>query len=172
MEQIAEWGESALNKQGHTIIGERIKIKEHKGSCVLMYRTNNRNFFLKYTAKYFLHELPVLEFLNSNHFQNLPKIIAKNNEETAFLMEDAGISLHQKLARSQNDPTLELSKTYSILENYADLQIKCIPHKTKLLSLKVIDLRLQKLRGLYIKCFVENDEFYAQSGLLIQKLMI
>ncbi|CAF2067591.1 unnamed protein product [Rotaria magnacalcarata] len=163
MEQITEWAESVLNNQGHIITG-KLKKFTHTGSAVWEYTTNDGNFFLKYMTKSFSHELTVLEFLNSKNFQNLPKIIAKNNEATAFLTEDAGIPILKTLNIGQRFSTSELSKIYSILEFYSNLQIKCILHTNELLSFNVIDLRLQNLIDLYHTYFINNDDFLLSIG--------
>lgn len=149
---VQSWAKNTLLSLGHDLQDEPQIVREVPWSCVYSLRTSKSRVFLKYMDPEFGIEATLLKYLHDNVTQNCTDVMASNEQMSCFLMKDAGEPLRPLLKSGFNQDLFSRALTLC-----ADIQIACIPHVEKLISLGVNDWRLDNIPGLYQTFLTQKD---------------
>lgn len=154
------WAIETLETQGYFLNAPVPDlIQQAPWSEVSRFSTQQGNVYLKKTPPALAIEIPVIQILKEKFHVATPKMIAQNQQESCFLMEDAGIPLRAFLKQGFNADLL-----ITILEDYAHFQGETAMHFSCFLDIGVPDWRLVKLPVLYQE-LVQQDTLLQQFGL-------
>ncbi|HAT9060356.1 TPA: phosphotransferase [Legionella pneumophila subsp. pneumophila] len=140
-----EWALSALNDSGYqleTLIPEIIL--DTAWSEVCRFQTNHGWVYLKKVPSALSLEAKVILLLQKQFNAPVPQIIAHNKELHCFLMQDAGIPLHE-VFKQEFKPNLLIDT----MHHYTMLQINSADKISLFLDLGAPDWRLPQLPRLY-----------------------
>ncbi|HHU0007357.1 aminoglycoside phosphotransferase family protein [Legionella pneumophila serogroup 1] len=160
-----EWALSALNDSGYqleTLIPEIIL--DTAWSEVCRFQTNLGLVYLKKVPPALSLEANVIQLLQKRFNAPVPQIIAHNQEFHCFLMQDAGIPLHE-VFKQEFKPNLLIDT----MHHYTMLQINSADKISLFLDLGVPDWRLQQLPKLYQQLLCE-EELLIGDGLTREEL--
>lgn len=157
--KIFSWAYQILIGQGYRTKKNHQLIKDVPWSKIYCLETSKGRVFLKTMAQPFSIEPILLTFLFENISQNVPKILAVNQDLNCFLMSDSGVCLRDILKT-------KFTKQYffHIFQIYADIQIGCIPFTESLIAKSLNDWRLKNLPSLY-QNFLNEDSLLKADGL-------
>ena len=155
--QIQEWVKNTLKEKGYELLGAEETVSINRWSTTSRMQTTKGLVYQKHMAENFSNEPRLLEFLNHQKFQNVPAIIAMNNVEKIFLMEDAGQSLDEFLKSGKGNINIGADA----LKLLAKLQMKSIPHVDSLIKIGVYDWRLSKLPEVYEEFILSREKLLA-----------
>lgn len=148
-----EWALSALNDSGYqleTLIPEIIL--DTAWSEVCRFQTNLGQVYLKKVPSALSLEASVILLLQKQFTAPVPQIIAHNQELHCFLMQDAGIPLHE-VFKQEFKPNLLIDA----MHHYTMLQINSADKISLFLDLGVPDWRLPQLPSLYHQLMKEEE---------------
>ncbi|CZI43197.1 TPA: phosphotransferase [Legionella pneumophila] len=148
-----EWALSSLNDSGYqleTLIPEIIL--DTAWSEVCRFQTNLGFVYLKTVPSALSLEANVIQLLQKQFNASVPHIIAHNQELHCFLMQDAGIPLHE-VFKQEFKPNLLIDTMY----HYTMLQINSAAKISLFLDLGVPDWRLPQLPRLYHQLMNEEE---------------
>lgn len=130
-------------------------------SYVLKINTSNGNYYLKKTPPKLYIEANVIGILNADcGLENVPKIIAKNDNLHCFLMPSCG----DLTLRTLFEDGLQKDFLYEGTQSYVDLQKSSSAHIQKFLDIGVPDWRIENLPNIYA-AFINDEERLAEWGL-------
>jgi hypothetical protein len=160
-----EWALSALNNLGFQIepITPEI-ILDTAWSEVCRFQTNFGSVYLKKVPAALSLEANVILLLQQQFNAPVPQILAHNQEHHCFLMQDAGIPLHD-VFKQEFRPNLLIDT----MHHYTKLQIDSADKINLLLDLGVPDWRLQQLPRLYNQ-LMNEEELLIGDGLTQKEL--
>ncbi len=160
------WAINALNDHKyhiHTPIPELIQ--NTPWSEIYRFKTNQGFVFLKKTPPGLAIEPKIIGFLHKELQANVPAVIAANLEQHCFLMQDAGIQLHEYFKENfQADILIQA------MHNYSTLQIMTPSRVGLFLDMGVPDWRLEKLPKLY-QDLISHETLLLDDGLNKNELM-
>ena len=163
--QQIKWAKSELQAQGYAINADAKIIRNMPWSQVAYFETSRGFVYLKCTAEVFVNELRLLGFLLKQDMSHLPLLIATNQEQRCFLMQDAGKPMRMRL-KTYFDVTLAAEA----LKIYATIQLSCIERVNALLGIDVPDWRLGCLPFFY-NDFMDNQKtLLLDDGLSIDEI--
>ncbi|HAT4400006.1 aminoglycoside phosphotransferase family protein [Legionella quateirensis] len=160
-----EWALSALNELGYqlkTLIPEIIL--DTAWSEVSRFQTNLGLVYLKKVPSALSLEANVILLLQKQFNAPVPKILAHNQEFHCFLMQDAGIPLHD-VFKQEFRPNLLIDT----MHHYTMLQINSADKINLFLELGIPDWRLHQLPKLYKQLLCE-EELLLGDGLTQEEL--
>lgn len=160
-----EWSINALEIAGFHI--EDISpetIQDTPWSKVCRFRTDKGYAYLKITPSALSIEPNVIQLLRNKFNANVPIIIAANQEHDCFLMNDAGMQLHEYFKIGFDAEIL-----ISTLQQYSTLQISSMNAIDAFLDIGVPDWRLEKLPKLYLD-LIERENLLIDEGLSMAEL--
>ncbi|HAT1129880.1 TPA: aminoglycoside phosphotransferase family protein [Legionella pneumophila] len=155
-----EWALSALNDSGYqleTLIPEIIL--DTAWSEVCRFQTNLGQVYLKKVPSALSLEASVILLLQKQFTAPVPQIIAHNQELHCFLMQDAGIPLHE-VFKQEFKPNLLIDA----MHHYTMLQINSADKISLFLDLGIPDWRLPQLPRLY-HLLMKEEELLIGDGL-------
>ena len=160
-----EWALSALNNLGFQIepITPEI-ILDTAWSEVCRFQTNFGSVYLKKVPAALSLEANVILLFQQQFNAPVPQILAHNQEHHCFLMQDAGIPLHD-VFKQEFRPNLLIDT----MHHYTKLQIDSADKINLLLDLGVPDWRLQQLPRLYNQ-LMNEEELLIGDGLTQKEL--
>lgn len=159
------WAIETLEKQGYSLnTPVPDLVQQAPWSEVSRFSTQQGYVYLKKTPPALAIEMPVIQLLKAKFQVSTPKIIAENQKESCFLMEDAGITLRAFFKQRFNADIL-----IDVLEDYANLQRKTAVHLSCFLGMGVPDWRLAKLPVLYQE-LVQQDTLLQQFELTQEEI--
>ena len=154
------WAVNALNSSGHQLITDRPKTIQHTPwSQVYCFTTDKGLVFLKITPPALSLESTIINILHEQFQANVPQIIAANPALHCFLMQDAGVPLHDYLKQAFKADVLGKA-----IDNYTMLQLKTADKIDMFLDLGVPDWRLEKLPILYQE-LISHEKMLMDDGL-------
>lgn len=160
-----EWAISILNDLGYA--HEPIKteiILDTAWSQVCRFQTKFGTVYLKEVPAALSLEVSVIQLLHEQFNAPVPHILAYNQELHCFLMQDAGIPLHD-VFKQEFMPNLLIDA----MHNYTLLQLNSADRIKLFLDIGVPDWRLEKLPKLYHQLMTE-EELLIGDGLTQQEL--
>ncbi|KTC83177.1 phosphotransferase [Legionella cincinnatiensis] len=160
-----EWAISILNDLGYA--HEPIKteiILDTAWSQVCRFQTKFGMVYLKEVPVALSLEVSVIQLLHEQFNAPVPHILAYNQELHCFLMQDAGIPLHD-VFKQEFMPNLLIDA----MHNYTLLQLNSADRIKLFLDIGVPDWRLEKLPKLYHQLMTE-EELLIGDGLTQQEL--
>ena len=139
------WAINILNDKGYHIHSDIPDIvQDNPWSVVYQFKTDQGFIFLKKTPPSLSIEPEVINVLHREFQANVPVIIAGNQDQHCFLMEDAGIRLNDYFKQVfKSDILIQAIKDYTRLQKAASNKVE------QFLNLGVPDWRLDKLPKLY-----------------------
>ncbi|ARM35233.1 aminoglycoside phosphotransferase family protein [Legionella longbeachae] len=160
-----EWAISILNDLGyaHDPIKTEI-IHDTAWSQVCRFQTKLGMVYLKKVPAALSLEMSVIQLLREEFNAPVPNIFAHNQELNCFLMQDAGIPLHDVFMQ-EFQPNLLIEA----MHDYTMLQLNSTDRIHLFLNLGVPDWRLEKLPKLYDQLMAE-EELLIGDGLTLQEL--
>ncbi|HAT2049053.1 TPA: phosphotransferase [Legionella pneumophila] len=160
-----EWALSVLNDLGYQLeITKPEIILNTAWSEVCRFQTNLGLVYLKKVPAALSLEISVIRLLQKQFNAPVPHILAHNQELHCFLMQDAGIPLHD-VFKQEFKPNLLIDT----LHHYTMLQINSADKINLFLDLGVPDWRLQQLPKLYHQLMSE-EELLIGDGLTQEEL--
>ncbi|MCB9964001.1 MAG: aminoglycoside phosphotransferase family protein [Rhodospirillales bacterium] len=130
-------------------------------SYVLKIDTSDKSYYLKKTPPKLYIEARVLDILNTDcALENVPKVIATNDELHCFLMPSCG----DLTLRTLFEDKLQQELLYKGVHSYTELQKASADHIQKFLDIGVPDWRIENLPNIYTE-FINDDERLAEWGL-------
>ncbi len=130
-------------------------------SYVLKINTSNRSYYLKKTPPKLYIEASVIDILNADcSLENVPQIVAKNNDLYCFLMPSCG----DLTLRTLFEDRLQKEHLYKGTQSYVDLQKASSVYIQKFLDIGVPDWRIENLPNIYA-AFINDEERLAEWGL-------
>ena len=160
-----EWALSTLNDSGYLLETTKPEIVlDTAWSEVCRFQTNLGLVYLKKVPSALSLEANVIQLLQKQFNAPVPQIIAHNQELHCFLMQDAGISLHE-VFKQEVKPNLLID----MMHHYTMLQINSADKISLFLDLGVPDWRLQQLPKLYQQLLCE-EELLIGDGLTREEL--
>lgn len=148
-----EWALSTLNDSGYLLETTKPEIVlDTAWSEVCRFQTNLGLVYLKKVPSALSLEANVIQLLQKQFNAPVPQIIAHNQELHCFLMQDAGISLHEVFKQEFKSNLL-----IDMMHHYTMLQINSADKISLFLDLGVPDWRLQQLPKLYQQLLCEEE---------------
>ena len=157
---VLAWARKTLTQSNYRIDGDFYPIREVPWSSVYAINTDDKVIYLKQSIHQFDNEAPLLDYLTQQLCHHLPKLIAYNPTNKAFLMQDAGLPL-RNIFKTQ---TYDLHLAEQALQNYTEIQQACILKTEQLIAHGVPDWRLKELPSLYLK-LLKNEDLLLADGL-------
>lgn len=160
------WAINVLNDHRyHTNTSTPELVQNTPWSEVYRFKTKQGFVFLKKTPQALAIEPKVIDFLHKEFHANVPKIIATNFEHHCFLMQNAGIQLHEYFKENfQADVLIQA------IQNYSTLQINTSDKIEPFLNMGVPDWRLEKLPELY-QDLISHEDLLLDDGLSKDELI-
>jgi serine/threonine protein kinase len=156
-EKLISWAKSVLSDE---ITGVE-DIAATAFSYVLKINASDRSYYLKKTPPKLYIEASILNILNSEcGLQNIPKIIARNDNLHCFLMPSCGNLTLRTLFKDK----FQKEPFYRGVDSYIELQRASAPYIQKFLDIGVPDWRIENLPNIYAE-FISDDERLAAWGL-------
>lgn len=161
-----QWAVDVLSANGYKIlIPSPDIIQKTPWSTVYRFSTDRGFVFLKDVPQALSLEPKVIDILRKEFNAPVPQLIANNPDEHCFLMQDAGIKLHEYFKEN-----LQIDLLGDALQDYAELQIKASTRIQLFLDAGVPDWRLDKLPEQYSDLIVQ-DELLIGNGLTKEDLV-
>ena len=130
-------------------------------SYVLKINASDRSYYLKKTPPKLYIEASILNILNSEcGLQNIPEVIARNDNLHCFLMPSCGDLTLRTLFKDK----FQKEPFYKGVHSYIELQRASASHIQKFLDIGVPDWRIENLPNVYAE-FINDDERLATWGL-------
>lgn len=155
-----KWALSSLEKAGYQIQDSVEPIQNTPWSTVCRFKTDKGFVYLKKVPPALFIETTVIQLLKSIAPSFVPSVIAINKNEHCFLMEDAGIRLHEHFNKTFNAQTLK-----QILQEYSSLQILSMQTVEDFISVGVPNWGTANLPALYL-ALTERENLLLADGLL------
>ncbi len=157
--QSLEWAINYLTANEISILNKKI-IAQTSYSHVYQIETSEGIFYLKQVPKMFCIEPKMLTFLQGQGCQNIPIVIAQNNELHCFLMIFCGdISLRHLFKKQINFDMLKRG-----IANYTKIQRSVENQTEQLLKMGVLDWRLNQFASLYSQ-LLQQEQLLIEDGL-------
>lgn len=154
------WAIKILNDSGYqTDISIPEIVQNTPWSVVYRFKTNKGFFFLKKVPSALFIEPEIINMLHKEFNATVPYLLAVNHENHCFLMQDAGIRLHDYFKDKFQSEIL-----IKTMQDYAILQIKTLNKIDLFLDSGVPDWRLPKLPKLY-QALVAQEDLLTGDGL-------
>lgn len=154
---LIKWAKTALTD---TII-EVEDVAATAFSYVLKINTSKGNFYLKKTPPKLYIEANVIDILNADcGLENVPTIIAKNDDLHCFLMPSCGDFTLRTLFQDR----IEKDLLYKGTQSYVDLQKGSSAHIRKFIDIGVSDWRIEMLPNIYAE-LINDEERLAEWGI-------
>lgn len=139
------WAINTLNENGYQIhMATPDIIQNTPYSEVSRFNTSRGFIFLKKVPPSLSLESTVITILSKEFHAHVPQLIAENNELHCFLMQDAGIQLHNYFKENFQADIL-----IKFMHDYTTLQINTSDKLELFFNMGVPDWRLEKLPKLY-----------------------
>ena len=160
-----EWALDALNDLGYQLETLRPQIiLETAWSQVCRFQTKLGLVYLKKVPSALSLEISVIQLLQEQFHARVPKVFAHNQKLFCFLMQDAGIPLHD-VFKQEFRPNLLIDT----LHHYTMLQLNSADKINRFLELGVPDWRLPHLPKLY-RQLMNEEELLIGDGLSQEEL--
>lgn len=161
------WAINFLNEHGYLLHASTpVTVQSNPWSEVYRFATNKGFVFLKITPPALALEPTIINILCKEFNASVPCIIAENKELHCFLMQDAGIRLHDYFKEKFHGDVF-----IQAMQDYAALQIRASDRIELFLEMGVPDWRLEKLPKLYQDLYVENEWLLIDDGLNSDELL-
>ena len=158
--QALQWAFQYLASYQAASILRHQRVVKTSYSVVYKIETTEKKFYLKQIPEAFLIEPMVLTFLNKQGCNNIPHVLAENNDLLCFLMTSCGNVSLRKLFKGKVD----LIKLNQGILNYTEIQ-RLVENKVQqLLSLGIPDWRLNSFASLYYQ-LIQQDKLLIDDGL-------
>ncbi|KTD53469.1 Phosphotransferase enzyme family protein [Legionella santicrucis] len=160
-----QWATEALHDLGYplkTPIPEIVL--ETAWSKVYRFHTDLGWVYLKKVPQALALEPQVIKLLATQFKAHVPQVLAENTEHHCFLMQDAGIPLHDVFKQGFNADIL-----IQTLQHYTDLQMQSADNIELFLTLGVPDWRLCQLPTLY-RQLLNEKELLLNDGLTSEEI--
>jgi hypothetical protein len=140
-----QWAINILNKNGYQI-QKTIPdiIQDTPWAVVTRFETDQGLVYLKKVPPLLSIEPKIITVLYEEFHAHVPRIIADNQEEHCFLMNDAGIQLHEYFKKQFQEGIL-----IHAMRDYTNLQIMTSDKINLFLEMGVPDWRLASLPKLF-----------------------
>jgi hypothetical protein len=159
------WAIDILNTNGYQVNAPIPEIIQNTPwSKVYRFKINQGFIFLKKVPPALSLEPKIINILHKEFYANVPKVIAENQEQHCFLMQDAGISLHNYFKKKFHTDIL-----IQVMKYYTTLQIMTLDRAGLFLDMGVPDWRLDKLPKLY-QDLIAHEALLIEDGLSKDKL--
>ncbi len=161
------WAIEQLKKDGYQLQTSTPDIvQKNAWSIVYRFQTNRGFVFLKKVPPALSIESKVINILTQTFQAHVPCIIATNEKEHCFLMEDAGIPLRQFFKEK-----FKADIFIQTMKDYIALQINATDKIDLFFNIGVPDWRLEKLPKLY-QDIIENESLLLHDGLSKDELIL
>lgn len=155
-----EWAIQQLNVIGYQIHNMMPEIvQQTPWSEVSRFDTNKGFVFLKKVPPSLSIEAKIIRILLEKFHAHVPTLIANNDAEHCFLMQDAGIPLHRFFKDNFQAKIL-----VQIVQEYSEFQLSTIESIDFFLKEGLPDWRLEKLPKLY-QDLIEHESLLREDGL-------
>jgi hypothetical protein len=153
MKQTIDWAENFLQENGYKIVDPLQIVQNTPYSSVVKFSTDRGIIYLKKTPPELSVEPTVIKILYEQCHADVPSIIITNKTQCCFLMQDAGIPLHDffKKAGFQTEVFVR------IIQNYTQMQINTVDKIPQFLNNGVPDWRLNQLQTRYEALIVQES---------------
>src|SRR3990167_6190856 len=160
MKQTINWAENFLQENGYKIMNPFQIVQDTPWSSVVKFSTDQCFIYLKTTPPALSIESAVIKILHEQCHADVPIIISENQDQHCFLMQDAGIRLHDFFKQEKFQTELFVQT----IQNYTDMQIKTADKITQFLNIGVPDWRLNQLPKLY-QALISQESLLLNDGL-------
>lgn len=162
-----QWAIKQLNEIGYQIHNPTPKIiQKNPWSEVSRFETNLGFIFLKKVPPALSIEAKIIQILHEKFHAPVPNLIANNDEEHCFLMQDAGLPLHKYFKDNfQADILIRM------MQDYTKLQINTIDSIDFFLNAGLPDCRLEKLPKLYHD-LIAHESWLMDDGLSKDEIIL
>lgn len=140
-------------------------IQSNPWSVVYRFKTNKGHVYLKQVPPLLSLEPKVIKVLHDELYADVPTVIADSDQYDCFLMEDAGIQLHDYFKNEFNDDIF-----IRMIHSYELLQINSSNKIQRFFDLGVPDWRVQKLPNLY-QHLISQESLLLEDGLTTDDLL-
>ena len=148
-----EWSINVLNAAGFSLEDNSPEtIQDTPWSNVCRFRTDKGYVYLKATPPALSIEPNVIQLLRHKFHVSVPVLIEASQERDCFLMNDAGMQLHEYF-KSGFDAEILISA----IKEYSALQISSMNATDVFFDIGVPDWRLEKLPKLYLALIARED---------------
>ncbi|KTD74951.1 phosphotransferase [Legionella waltersii] len=148
-----KWAIVTLSHMGYRLKKIRYEIvQETAWSQVYRFHTNQGLVYLKKVPPALSLEPDVIQLLDKQFHGHVPHILAQNKEQHCFLMQDAGVPLHDYFKQGYNAEVL-----IETMQHYSELQLCTADNIECFFNLGVPDWRLQRLPNLYRELLNEEQ---------------
>ena len=167
---VIAWTKKQLIALGYKIIDGPIVVRDMLWSKVSLFKTSKGSVYLKQMAAPFVIEPKILQFMHENFSTAITEVIAMNEQQSCFLMKDAG-----QVLRDIQKQNFQTQLFCNALKTHAKIQNASIPFVESFILMGVNDWRLKKLPDLYRE-FVSREHLLEVAGLskyeieMLQKL--
>jgi hypothetical protein len=158
-QRAEEWAEEFLISHGYAVQASFQTVRERPWSRVSRIGTSKGLVYLKQMIPAFAAEANLIQVVPKQFAGYVPKIIISNAGLDAFVMEDAGISLRERL-----NEKFQMEIPLYALKICGEIQRGMTGCADQLLAVGVPDWRLSKLTGLYIS-LIDQEEILIADGL-------
>ena len=156
-EQLLNWAKEVLVDELTSV--EDIAVTAF--SYVLKINTSDKTYYLKKTPPKLYIESSVLDVLNKEcGLENVPKVIARNDNLHSFLMPSCGDLTLRTLFEDQ----IQIDLLYEGVNSYVGLQKATASSVHKFIEIGVPDWRVENLPNIYA-AFLHDDKRLAEWGL-------
>src|SRR4051794_34812398 len=102
LESVQDWIQGVLAPQGITITGPLEQFHAYPWSTVLRIPTQSGPLFFKASAGFSAHEASLTAFLSPLHPEQMPRLVAFNQDLGWMIMHDGGQRLREQLQAQLN----------------------------------------------------------------------
>lgn len=160
-----QWALNALNAAGYqTQTTTPDLVQDNPWSEVYRFQTDRGRVYFKRVPEALSIEPQIIRILHQDFQAAVPLIIADNPKQFCFLMQDAGMSLHDYF-KDQFKAELLIQA----LRNYTEIQQKSLSQIEPFLNQGIPDWRLAHLPVLY-QALIEQEALLIQDGLTASEL--
>ncbi|MDP1574658.1 MAG: aminoglycoside phosphotransferase family protein [Coxiellaceae bacterium] len=162
MKHTIQWAINLLRNHGYEIRKDTIpeNILSTPWSTVCRFLTAKGFVYLKKVPPALALEPQVIKILAETFHADVPFVIANNDQENCFLMEDVGTPLYEFFKQHGFDTALFLQ----FIQHYSQTQIKTADKIELFLNIGVPDWRLEKLPTLY-QSLISQEQLLIDDGL-------
>lgn len=167
MSQHIQWAIKQLNEFGYQVLNPSPSIvQDTQWSEVSRFETDRGFVFLKQTPPGLAIEPKIIDILQKKFHAHVPTLIAVNQKEHCFLMQDAGISLN-KFFQNNFQPDILIQT----MHDYSKFQLSTLDSIDFFLDEGLPDWRLEKLPALY-QDLISQESLLIDDGLSQDDLLI
>lgn len=148
-----QWAFKKLIELEYQIFGSTPDIiQKNEWAEVTRFETNRGFVFLKKVPAALAIEANIMRILREKFHGQVPTVIASNEEEHCFLMQDAGIQLNKYFKEN-----FQVEILIQAVVDYSKFQIRTMNSIDYFLEEGLPDWRLEKLPGLYHDLIVQEN---------------